>query len=76
LSSMVDNKRATFTIDREEDADHVLTSVELAQGMRPQRTVNLAATQDASELVHDELEIMGHDHLYEQTLQEVSALLM
>jgi Glucose-6-phosphate dehydrogenase subunit len=76
LTSMVDNKRATFTIDREDDPDHVLTSVELAQGMRPQRTVSLAATHDASELVHDELDIMGHDYLYEQTLQEVSTLLM
>ncbi|HZT99475.1 MAG TPA: glucose-6-phosphate dehydrogenase assembly protein OpcA [Ktedonobacteraceae bacterium] len=76
LTSMVDNKRATFTIDREDDPDHVLTSVELAQGMRPQRTVSLAATHDASELVHDELEIMGHDYLYEQTLQEVSTLLL
>ncbi len=76
LTSMVDNKRATFTIDREDNPDHVLTSVELAQGMRPQRTVSMAATHDASELVHDELEIVGHDYSYEQTLQEVSALLM
>jgi hypothetical protein len=72
---MVDNKRATFTIDREDDPDHVLTSVELAEGTRPQRTVSMAATQNASELLHDELEIMGHDSLYEQTLQEVLALL-
>ena len=76
LTSMVDNKRATFTIGREDDPDHVLTSVELAQGVRPQRTVSIAATYDASELIHDELEIVGHDHLYEQTLQEVSTLLM
>ena len=76
LTSMVDNKRATSTIDREDDPDHVLTSVELEQGMRPQRTVSIAATHDASELVHDELEIMGHDYLYEQALQEVSTLLM
>jgi glucose-6-phosphate dehydrogenase assembly protein OpcA len=75
LTSMVDNKRATFTIDREDDPDHVLTSVELAEGTRPQRTVSMAATQNASELLHDELEIMGHDSLYEQTLQEVLALL-
>jgi hypothetical protein len=76
LTSTVDNKRATFTINREDDPDHVLTSVELAEGTRPQRTVSLAATHDISELLHDELEIMGHDDLYEQTLQEVVALLM
>jgi glucose-6-phosphate dehydrogenase assembly protein OpcA len=76
LTSAVDNKRATFTINREDDPDHVLTSVELAEGTRPQRTVSMAATHDSSELLHDELEIMGHDYLYEQTLQEVVALLM
>jgi glucose-6-phosphate dehydrogenase assembly protein OpcA len=75
LTSMVDNKRATFTVDREDDPDNVLTSVELTEGVRPQRTVSMAATHDVSELIHDELEIVGHDFLYEQTLQEVSTLL-
>jgi len=37
--------------------------------------VNVAATHKETELLNDELEIMGHDHLYEQTLHEVSDLL-
>jgi glucose-6-phosphate dehydrogenase assembly protein OpcA len=75
LTSNIEGNQATFTIDREGDPDHVLTSVELSRGVRPQRTVNLASTRNESELLYDELEIMGHDHLFEQTLQEVADLL-
>ncbi|GAC1657617.1 MAG: glucose-6-phosphate dehydrogenase assembly protein OpcA [Ktedonobacteraceae bacterium] len=75
LTSNVEGKQATFTINREGDPDHALTSVELSKEVRPQRTVILAATHKESELLHDELEIMGHDHLFEQTLQEVAELL-
>jgi glucose-6-phosphate dehydrogenase assembly protein OpcA len=77
LSSSVENRRATFTINRGEDLNHVVTLVELpqGQGIRPQRTVSMAVTHDMSELLHDELEIMGRDYQYEETLQEVSELL-
>lgn len=74
-STLDDGKHATFTINREDDLNHVLTSVELAEGTRPQRTVSMAAIHKESELLHDELEIMGHDYLYENTLHEVSELL-
>ncbi len=75
MVSTMDNKSATFMINRDNDPEHVLTSVELAQGTRPRRTVNLTATHDVSELLHDELEITVRDHLYEETLQEAAALL-
>ena len=75
LISSVEGKQATFTINREGDPDHVLTSVELSQETRPQRTVSLAAARKESELLHDELEIMGHDYLFEQTLEEMDELL-
>ncbi len=75
LTSLIDNEQTIFTINREDDADHVLTSVELAKGTRPQRTVSLTATHKESELLHDELEIMGRDHLYEGALREVCDLL-
>jgi glucose-6-phosphate dehydrogenase assembly protein OpcA len=75
LISNVDGKQATFTINREGDPDHVLTSVVLSHETRPQRTVSLAAARKESELLHDELEIMGHDYLFEQTLQEMVELL-
>ena len=75
LTSNVEGKQATFTINREGDPDHVLTSVELSRETRPQRTVSLAAAHDESELLHDELEITGHDYLFEETLQEVAELL-
>ncbi len=75
LISNVEGKQATFTIDREGDPNHVLTSVDLSQGTRPQRTVSLTSEAKATTLFNDELEIIGHDHLYEQTLQEVTDLL-
>jgi len=75
LTSSVEGKRATFTIDREGDPDHVLTSVEMTRETRPQRTVSLAAEHKESELLREELEILGHDYLFEDTLQEVAALL-
>ncbi len=75
LISSVEGKQATFTIDREGDPDHVVTSVQLGQETRPQRTVSLAATYKESELLREELEILGHDYLYEETLQGVVSLL-
>jgi hypothetical protein len=75
LISNVEGRQATFTINREGDPDHVLTSVELSRETRPQRTVSLAAAHNESELLHDELEITGHDYLFEETLQEVAELL-
>ena len=75
LTSSVEGKRATFTINREGDPDHVLTSVELPKETRPQRTVSLAASNMESRLLQDELEITGHDRSFEQTLQEIDELL-
>ena len=75
LKSTMENRQATFTINRENDLDHVLTSIEIGQETRPQRTVSLAATYNESELLQDELEITGRDYSFEQTLREVIELL-
>jgi hypothetical protein len=53
----------------------VLSSVDLIGRSHPQRTLSIAASHKESELLHDELEIMGRDHLYEETLEEVLKLL-
>ncbi|HZR44183.1 MAG TPA: glucose-6-phosphate dehydrogenase assembly protein OpcA [Ktedonobacteraceae bacterium] len=74
LTSTLDTKQATFTINRE-DSDHVLTTVELEQEALPPRTVYIPTSRNQSTLLSDELEIMGHDHLYEETLHEVFSLL-
>ena len=75
IFSHVNGERASFTIALENDADHVSTAVELSQGTRPQRTVRVASARKEHDLLHDELEITGHDHLYEETLHEVFELL-
>ena len=75
LASEVEGKHAAFMITREDDPDHVLTSVEILHNPRPQRTVSLSTLYDESRLLSDELEIMKRDLMYEQTLQEVAELL-
>jgi glucose-6-phosphate dehydrogenase assembly protein OpcA len=75
LVSNMDNKQATFTISREDDPKHVFTSVELSQEARFTRTVSLSIVQNESDLLHDELEILGHDYHFEQTLLEVAEML-
>jgi glucose-6-phosphate dehydrogenase assembly protein OpcA len=75
LKSRIENKSATFTINRENDMEHVLTTVELSQETRPQRTVSLASNQEESSLLQDELEITGRDYSFEETLRELADLL-
>ena len=75
LASQIEGKQATFTISREGDPDHVLTSVEISQEARSHRTVSLATVYDEAQLLHDELELMKRDVAYEQTLQGVAELL-
>jgi glucose-6-phosphate dehydrogenase assembly protein OpcA len=75
LHSTAQGQEAAFTIARGEDDDHVYTSAELPGSVHPQRTVSVADTHRESELLHHELEIMGRDHLYEETIQEVLSLL-
>jgi glucose-6-phosphate dehydrogenase assembly protein OpcA len=74
ITGTANGKKAVFTIDREDDTDHVFTSVELEHETRPKRTVSMA-TRRVSALLHDELEIISRDHHYEDTLQEIRELL-
>ncbi len=75
LISELDHKYAIFSLNRGDDAEHVFTSVELPEGTRSQRTVPVTTVSDAVQLLHDELEIMGRDYLFEETLHEVTELL-
>jgi glucose-6-phosphate dehydrogenase assembly protein OpcA len=75
LSCKTNDIPAVFTINRGDDDDHVVTSVQISGSNRPQRAVNIAATHKENVMLSDELEIMGRDHLYEQTLHEVFLLL-
>src|SRR5581483_388502 len=75
LVSTADNKEAVFTIARDTDLEHVMTSFELGQETRQRRIVSLATQQKESDLLREELEITGHDYSFEQTLQEIANLL-
>lgn len=75
LISDIEQKRAIFSLNRDDNAELVYTSVELPEGTKSQRTVQLSTVNNPIQLLHDELEIMGRDHLYEDTLHEVTRLL-
>jgi glucose-6-phosphate dehydrogenase assembly protein OpcA len=75
LISNLENKQATFTISLDDEMKLFMTSIELSHETRSRRSVSLAAVQSRSELLHDELEILGHDYHFEQTLKEVTEML-
>jgi glucose-6-phosphate dehydrogenase assembly protein OpcA len=75
LMSNVENKQATYTISLDDEMKLFMTLIELSHETRPRRSVSLAAVHSESELVHDELEILGHDYHFEQTLKEVTEML-
>ena len=75
LVSNLENKQATFTISLDDEMKLFMTSIELSHETRSRRSVSLAAVHNESELLHDELEILGHDYAFEQTLIEVTEML-
>jgi glucose-6-phosphate dehydrogenase assembly protein OpcA len=75
LMSNLEQKQATFTISLDGEMGLFKTSIELSYEARSRRSVSLAAVQNESELLHDELEILGHDYHFEQTLKEVTEML-
>ncbi len=75
LMSNLEHKQATFTISLDDEMKLFKTSVELSHETRSRRSVSLAAVHTESELLHDELEILGHDYHFEQTLKEVTEML-
>jgi len=75
LTSNLENKQATFTINLDDEMKLFKTSIELSHETRSRRSVSLAAVHNESELLHDELEILGHDYHFEQTLKEVTEML-
>ena len=76
LISNLENKQATFTISLHNEMKLFMTSIELSHETRSRRSVSLAAVYNESELLHDELEILGHDYHFEQTLKEVTEMLV
>jgi glucose-6-phosphate dehydrogenase assembly protein OpcA len=75
LISNLDDKQATFTISLDDEMKLFVTSIELSYETRSRRSVSLATVQNESDLLHDELEILGHDYQFEQTLKEVTEML-
>ncbi|MGZ6367956.1 MAG: glucose-6-phosphate dehydrogenase assembly protein OpcA [Ktedonobacteraceae bacterium] len=75
LTSNLEQKHATFTISLDNEMKLFKTSIELSHETRARRSVSLAAVHTESELLHDELEILGHDYHFEQTLKEVKEML-
>jgi glucose-6-phosphate dehydrogenase assembly protein OpcA len=75
LTCQSEGKQAFFTIKRDSGTDYVLASVNLANEPHIGRTLNLPARPDGSDLLHNELEIMGHEECFEEALDELDLLL-
>ncbi len=75
LHGFLGGHQVTFSLDRDSDDDHVVTTVDFPGATRPPRTVSMGSTQREIDLLSRELGIMGRDHLYEETLHEVFSLL-
>jgi glucose-6-phosphate dehydrogenase assembly protein OpcA len=75
LTSNLEQKHATFTISLDNEMKLFKTSIELSHETLARRSVSLAAVHTEGELLHDELEILGHDYHFEQTLKEVTEML-
>ena len=75
LMSNLEHKQATFTISIDNEMKLFKTSIELSHETRSRRSVSLAAVHNESELLYDELEILGHDYHFEQTLKGVTEML-
>lgn len=74
LTSTLDNRQAVFTIGRENEPDHVYTSVEIGSDVRQRRVVSIPISQREFELLHEELEITSHDFIFEQTIKDIAGL--
>ncbi len=75
ITCSANGEHATFTLNRDNGDNHVSIAVDLPDGHGPQRTVYVTAEHKENDLLHDELEITGRDHLYEETLHEIFSLL-
>jgi len=64
---------ARFSVQRQDDRDHAHIMMAVHEGPEIQRVVPLRIKSDA-DLLTDELELAGHDHLYDEVVDMASRM--
>lgn len=73
LTSRLNGQIATFVVAREADLQHATTICQVPGGATPSQTVHLDSIGEASALA-EQLQALGHDQVYEETMVSVSYL--
>jgi glucose-6-phosphate dehydrogenase assembly protein OpcA len=67
LHALVEGKAGTFIVARDQDLRHATTLCQVDAGAQPSHTVHLPSLGETS-LLHSQLELLGHDPVYESAL--------
>jgi glucose-6-phosphate dehydrogenase assembly protein OpcA len=67
LHAVAGGRPGTFIIARDQDLQHATTLTQVDSGAQPSHTVHLASLGEAA-LLHGQLELMGHDAVFEAAL--------
>jgi hypothetical protein len=73
LHAIAEGKPGIFIVARDDDLAHASTLCQAEAGAQPPRTVHLP-TLGESALLHGQLELMGHDTVYEEALDTAAHL--
>jgi glucose-6-phosphate dehydrogenase assembly protein OpcA len=74
IHAQADRRPGTFIIARDQDLQHATTLCQVDAGAPPPHTVHLASLGETA-LLHSQLELVGHDAIYEDALLTAARLL-
>ncbi len=75
IASRLGAKRATFTVARESDLAHATTACQVPDIPTPSQTVHLQSIGEHYHPLAQQLQMMGHDSVYDEALGAAAALL-
>jgi glucose-6-phosphate dehydrogenase assembly protein OpcA len=67
IHTSAERRPGTFIIARDQDLQHATTLSQVDAGVQPSHTVHLASLGETA-LLHSQLELLGHDSIYEDAL--------
>lgn len=73
LHAVSGGKPATFIIARDQDMQHATTLCQVDSGAQPSHTVHLPSLGESA-LLHSQLDLLGHDAVYEMALATCAQL--
>lgn len=73
IHALTDRRPGTFIVARDQDLAHATTLSQVDSGAPPSHTVHLASLGETA-LLHSQLELLGHDPIYEDALTTAARL--